>query len=115
MSKKIDDIATILLIILGFIHIILTPIFYKTFDLDSLWFAGTGLAFLFLGFINIFRIRTTEMFIKKLCSLGNAMAFVYCILIVLKLSEPQAFVSLIVLLIIFGLSLVDLKQSKSVN
>ncbi len=115
MRKKIDYIATILLLILGSVHIILTPVFYKTFDLNTLWFAGTGLAFVFLGFINIFRIKTTDIFIKRLCSFGNALAFIFCIFIVIKLAEPQAFISLIDLLILFGLSLADLRLSKNVN
>ena len=115
MRKKVDYIATILLLILGSIHTILTPVFYKTFDLNALWFAGTGLAFVFLGFINIFRIKTTERIIKIFCLFGNVLAFFYCILIVLKLGEPQAFISLFDLLVLLVLSLVDLKLSKNLN
>lgn len=115
MRKKLDYVATILLLILGSVHTILTPVFYKTFDLDALWFIGTGLAFVFLGFINISRIKTTEIFIKILCPIGNALAFIYCIFIVLKLAEPQAFISFFDLLVLLVLSLIDLKLTKNMN
>lgn len=93
MRKKLDYVSTILLLLLGSAHTILTPVFYKTFDLNALWFAGTGLAFVFLGFLNISRMKTTDNTIKILCLVGNGLAFVYCIFIVLKLGEPQAFIS----------------------
>ena len=98
MRRKLDYTATIVILILWSVHTILTPLFYKTFDLGALWFAGTGLAFIFLGFINISRIKTTEIGINILCIVGNVIAFIYCIFIVLKLSEPQAFISLLDLL-----------------
>lgn len=115
MRKKIDYVFTILLLVLGSIHTVLTPVFYKTFTLNALWFAGTGLAFVFLGFINFSRIKTTERLIKMLCSLGNALALIYCILMVIKLAEPQAFIGLIDLLVLSGLSFIDLRLSKDVN
>jgi len=115
MTKIIDYIATILLLILGSVHTIMTPVFYKTFDRNALWFIGTGLSFVFLGLINIARIKTTENIIKILCPIGNALAFIYCIFIVIKLSAPQAFVSLIVLLFLFVLSLINLKSIKKMN
>lgn len=110
MKNIIDYIVTIILIMLGSIHTILTPIFYSALDVDSLWFAGTGLAFLFLGFINIFRIRTNEIFIKAFCLFSNSIVFVYCILIVLILTKPQALISLIDLFFLLVLSLVDVNS-----
>ncbi len=115
MRKKLDYVATILILILGSAHTILTPMFYKTFDLDALWFAGTGLSFVFLGFLNISRIKTTEIVIKILALSGNVLAFIYCIFIVLKLAEPQAFISLVDLLSLSVLSLIDLKLAKNIN
>ncbi len=112
MRKKLDYVSTILLLLLGSAHTILTPVFYKTFDLNALWFAGTGLAFVFLGFLNISRMKTTDNTIKILCLVGNGLAFVYCIFIVLKLGEPQAFISFFDLLLLLVLSFIDWKVSK---
>ncbi len=89
--------------------------FYKTFDVNALWFAGTGLAFVFLSFINISRIKTNEKSVKTLCLFGNGSAFIFCILIVIKLGEPQAFISLIDLFVLTGLSLIDFKLSGNMD
>ena len=112
MRRKIDYIFTTFLIILGICHTALTPMFYKIFDLNALWFAGTGLAFMFLGLFNVSRLKTTEKFIKILCSVGNALAFIFCILIVMQLTQPQAFICLFTLFVLLGLSLIDFRLSE---
>ena len=112
MKKIIDYLAALFIFILGSAHTVLTPLFYKTFDLDALWFAGTGLAFVFLGFTNIARIRTTELIITLLCLFGNVLTLIFCVCIVIKLAEPQAYISLFVLLFLFSLSLIDVKIKK---
>jgi hypothetical protein len=101
-----------LLIILGVCHTSFTPVFYKTFDLNALWFAGTGLAFVFLGLINVFRLQTTVMFIRLLCSISNALALIFSIFIFLKMAQAQVFISLFILLILLGLSLMDFRLSR---
>ena len=105
--------ALLFVFILGSVHTVLTPLFYKTFDLDALWFAGTGLAFVFLGFINFTRIRTSELVNTLLCLFGNVLALIFCICFVTKLAEPQAYISLFVLLFLFSLSLIDVKLKKN--
>jgi len=112
MRKKIDFIAILLIIILGSVHTIMTPVFYKTFDLSALWFAGTGLAFVFLGIINISRVKTSEIFIIRLCFAINIIAVVYGVLVVAKIAKPHAYFSLVVLLLLLLLSFIDLMSSK---
>ena len=111
MKTKIDYTFTVLLIILGIFHTSFTPVFYKVIDLNALWFAGTGLAFVFLGLINVSRLQTTGMLIRLLCSISNALTLIFCILIFLKMAQPQVFISLFLLVILLGLSLWDLRSS----
>lgn len=115
MKTKIDYTFTVLLIFLGICHTSFTAVFYRTFDLNALWFAGTGLAFVFLGLINIFRLQTTGMLIRVLCSISNALALIFCIFILLKMAQPQVFISLFILVILLGLSLWDLRSSSAVR
>ncbi|MBN1904713.1 MAG: hypothetical protein JW927_06415 [Deltaproteobacteria bacterium] len=115
MKTKIDYTFTVLLIVLGVCHTSFTPIFYKVFDLNALWFAGTGMAFVFLGLINISRLQTTGMLMKILCSISNALALIFCILIFLKMAQPQVFISLFILLILLGFSLFDLRSSRAIR
>lgn len=110
MRKKIDFVFSAILVILGAVHIVMTPVFYKVFNLNSLWFAGTGLSFLFLGLMNFIRIQTHETFNHQVCAAGNTAALIYCVLIVIKMTEPQAFISLLDLATLWIFSLMDLKQ-----
>jgi hypothetical protein len=115
MKTKIDYTFTVFLIILGICHTSFTPVFYKVFDLNALWFAGTGLAFVFLGLINVSRLQTTGMLTRLLCSISNALALVFSILIFLKMAQPQVFISLFILIILLGFSLFDLKSSHAIR
>ncbi len=113
MRKKIDYIAIALILLLGLLHTIMTPVFYKAFDLSAIWFAGTGLAFVFLGVINIARVKTPEILIKRLCLAVNLIAVIYGVFVVIKLVKPHAYFSLIVLLFLLILSFIDLASSKN--
>ncbi len=110
MKKILNYIAISLILILGSIHIILTPLFHAAFDLNAVWFAGAGLAFVFLGIINICRLKSTDHVIRKLCFISNLIAVIFCIFIVIKLAQPHAFISLIDLLLLSVLSFFDLKK-----
>ena len=51
---------------LGVIHTALTPLFYDRFSPDALWFAGTGLALVFLGLLNLVAERVWELWREDL-------------------------------------------------
>jgi hypothetical protein len=108
MKKILNYLSIALILLLGVVHVVLTPLFYKTFDLSSLWFAGTGLSFVFLGIINVSRVNTKNKSIKVIGLLANSLALILCILIVMKLRQPQAYIGLFVLALLFLLSLIDL-------
>jgi hypothetical protein len=110
MKKNLNYVLITILIILGCVHASMTPVFYKVFDLDALWFAGAGLSFVFLGFINIARIKSREMMVRALCLTGNLMGLVYCVTIAMKLPEPQANIGIVTLFILSILSVWDMKQ-----
>jgi hypothetical protein len=99
-------------LLLGAIHIGFTPVIYKTIDLSALWFAGTGMAFLFLGVVNISRIRSTDRTLRILCLLSNIISIVFGFLVVVKLRQPHAYFSLIVLLLLLILSVSDILSAK---
>jgi len=113
MRKKIDSIAIALILFLGLLHASMTPVLYKAFYLYALWFAGTGLAFVFLGVINIARVKTSEILIKRLCFTVNLIAVIYGVFVVIKLAKPHAYFSLIVLLFLLILSIIDLAFTKN--
>ncbi|MCP4323329.1 MAG: hypothetical protein GY787_16075 [Alteromonadales bacterium] len=114
LIKITEYIVTLLLLLLGIAHTALTPMFYKEFDLNSLWFSGVGLGFVFLGLLNLSRINTTEMMTKKMALIGNFIALIYSVLLVIKLGKPQTFVSLAVLLTLFSLSVFAVKRESKI-
>jgi hypothetical protein len=63
---------------------------------------------MFFGFINICRIDTKETRIKIACLSSNFIAFIYTLVIMLKLVEFRAYVSFIDLLILLVLSSIHL-------
>ena len=82
------------LLLIGVIHAALTPLFYDKFSPDALWFAGTGLALVFLSLLNIVAERIRAGWILKICVAANLIGFIYGVLIVIALPETQAFISL---------------------
>jgi hypothetical protein len=99
--KTLHKISSILLIALGGVHTALTPVFYGRFSLNALWFAGSGLTMIFLGFLNIALSRTIgrDRLVKILCYIANLITTAFGVLLVTLDSEPQ---------VIFGLVLIVL-------
>jgi hypothetical protein len=85
-------------LLLGLIHTALTPVFYREFSEDALWFAGTGLALVFLSLLNIAAERVCEPWILNMSIGANLTGCIYSLLIVIALPEFQAFVSLLIFL-----------------
>lgn len=94
--KTIHKVSAWALIGLGILHTSLTPLFYSAFDIDALWFAGTGLGILFLGLFNLAVLKASVSF--NLCLIANLIGSVYGVLIVIVLPEPQAFLALLAFL-----------------
>jgi hypothetical protein len=113
MKKIFNYVAISLILLLGLTHTSLTPLFYKTFDLSALWFAGTGLSFIFLGLINISRVRSSDKNLRILCLIANIVALIFCILIVLVISQPQVYLSLFGIALLMILSIIELLPVES--
>lgn len=81
---------------LGVIHTALTPLFYDRFSPNALWFAGTGLALVFLGLLNLVAERVWETWALNICIAANLVGCVYSFLIVFALPEIQAYIAAII-------------------
>jgi hypothetical protein len=117
MKKKVDYGFTVVLLLLGSIHTLLTPMFFKHFNENFLWFAGTGLSLVYLSFLNFSRILTTLFGIRLMCVIGNSLglAFMICLMNTGVGVSPQAIVSLVCYLSLFLFSLYDVRQSKTIK
>ena len=57
--KSLYRSSTIVLLLLGIGHTLMTPVFYPEFTEEFLWFAGTGLGLLYLALLNIAALMLT--------------------------------------------------------
>jgi hypothetical protein len=73
-------------------------VFYKTFSLDALWFAASGLALIFLGLLNIAAERVLEKWILNLSIAATFMGFAFVVTGFILLREVQAVIALIIFL-----------------
>jgi hypothetical protein len=117
MKKKIDIVFTSITLLLGAVHITLTPTMYEHFSDEAHIFIGLGLAFLFLACINFARLITKNKLVIILSLICNMLCLIYLILpiILLGVKEPQGFIAIVVVLILTIFSLLDLIKSKIVN
>ena len=82
------------LLMLGIIHSALTPVFYKSFSTDALWFFGTGLALVFLSLLNIAASRLLVSWLLKMTLIANFIGTIFSVAMVLVLRAPQAYIGL---------------------
>lgn len=103
--EKTYKIVSYTLILLGVLHSSLTPIFYKTFNADALWFFGTGLTFIFMGLYNLASIKVKILSISRISVILNFIGTVFTIAIAYILKEPQAYLAMVLVIAIFLLSI----------
>jgi len=108
--RKIDYFFTSIIVLLGIMHISLTTTFYETFNDEANIYIGMGLAFVFLGVINIVRLLADQRKITVLCLGCNVIAISYLVFyaVMLKKVEPQGLVTIFLILIPSLLSITKL-------
>lgn len=82
--KTIHKVSIWIILILSVGHtLVATPAVYAPeFTAEALWFAGAGLGWIFLSFFNIVIIQTPNSTGLTLCILANALASIYCFLVI---------------------------------
>ncbi|MBA2341384.1 MAG: hypothetical protein H0V88_13415 [Pyrinomonadaceae bacterium] len=57
----------------------MTPIFFKRFTQDALWFAGGGVMIIFISFFNFILMKDVgrERFVRTLCHSANMIGLVF--------------------------------------
>lgn len=103
------------LLMLGLIHAALTPLFYKTLSVDSLWFFGTGLCLVFLSLLNIAASKLLNIWLLNLTLIANIAGTLFSATIVFVLKEPQAYIGLIFHSIVLTACYLTLKSMNNDN
>ncbi|KAA3610623.1 MAG: hypothetical protein DWQ05_21640 [Calditrichaeota bacterium] len=75
--KKSYKIITYLIIVIGFVHISVTPAIFNQFTMQVGWFIGVGLLAFTLGFLNIANWRSNDDLLIRRLTIGANMATVF--------------------------------------
>lgn len=109
MLKTVHRISTFLLIALGVVHTSLTPVLVGRLSQGAMYFAGAGLAMIFVGFLNVILNGEAgrQATVRALTYAANLLVLAFGALAVLVIREPQAYFGMLLLVVItataFGL------------
>lgn len=92
--KLILTILSYAMTLLGTIHTVLTPVFYPRLTPGAAWFAGTGLALVFLGLLNYASAKVFQKWLLNICAVADIVGVVFTCLIVITLPSLQSFIAL---------------------
>ena len=91
MLKQIDIGLSYLATGLGVVFLIITPMYTRSFfSRAGVEYMGAVLFLIFLGLLNIARIRSQHRSARTVAILANVMALLYLVLVVAVLQEPAA-------------------------
>jgi hypothetical protein len=92
--KAAYRICSWLIVALGCAHIIFTFHDYDRFSLGAMWFAGSGLALVFAGFLNVAHLRAggRDPVVRALTVLTDAACALLFVAALSLMRQPQVFV-----------------------
>jgi hypothetical protein len=105
--KLIRIIFALMTAFLGAVHIGFTPVFYPGCRLDSMWFAGTGLALVFVGLANGLLIGRSELWTKICGGIANFAALTLMTMVAIMLRQPHAWLACLLILGLFVMGVID--------
>jgi hypothetical protein len=104
-------ICSWLIVALGCAHFAFTFLDYEEFSLRAMWFAGSGLALVFAGFLNVALLRSggRDALVRALTILTDALCAVLFVAALSLMRQPQVFVgvALFALATLFAATLRD--------
>jgi lysylphosphatidylglycerol synthetase-like protein (DUF2156 family) len=99
--RVLDYVLAGIIFGLGIVHCLVTFAQYKAFTLGAVWFFGAGLALLFLGMLNLLRIRHGRLaWLRPFAAIANLLTLALAAAVAMKMdlpSNPQALVLLLAL------------------
>lgn len=99
MLKRVHKVSVYLLIGLGIVHTLLTPVFNKELSVEAMYFASAGLAMAVIGLLNIAMSRNVDDRVTvNLCRIASVLFTLLGLLTALALREPQAYFGSVLLL-----------------
>lgn len=106
--KRLDRIATAIVLFLGVGHVVATPSYAPSFTQEAAWFSGSGLTLVFVAFLNLARLAAPEgsRRLRRLCFAANILTLAWITAITAMVLAPQAFVAAAAVLMVTVASLI---------
>lgn len=92
--RTIRRVCAWLLVALGAAHVLFTAVEHDALSPDAVWFAGAGLALVFLGLLNLAVAAADHRPADAICRVANVLGAAYGLLAVIAVPVPQAFLGL---------------------
>ena len=90
MLNQIDKVLSWLVVGLGILFIALTPMYASFPSGDGIEYIGAVLFLVFLGMLNLARVKSQHQTARNLSICANVVAFIYLISAYLIVHEPAA-------------------------
>ncbi|MEM9935728.1 MAG: hypothetical protein AAF824_19030 [Bacteroidota bacterium] len=94
--KTAKRLISILLLLIGLIHIGVSFTLFSALSSEALWFVSGGLVLIFSGFFNLFLCANGDTDLKKISYLRivNLILFLFLVLMVIQLPMIPGFIGL---------------------
>lgn len=97
--KTAYTVTAVVISLLGAVHAGFTYLNFDRFDMDAVWFLGSGVAIVLAGFVNIALIRSADRVIRILCIATNLLFLSGFAGATFMLPQPQVYFGALVFLI----------------
>jgi hypothetical protein len=114
MLATLRRVATYGVIALGAVHTVAARC-YGELSPDAVWFAGSGLALVFLGLLNVAADATATARAWVPCRIGNVLGVAFGAPAAIAVGEPQGYVGLIFLVALAVTSFVSAGEDASLK
>lgn len=79
--RTVHQVSTALIILLGVVHVVLTPVWFDEFVMRVMWYVAQGLMAILVGFVNIIAVRNRwqDTITVRLCHTANLLGLTFAV------------------------------------
>jgi hypothetical protein len=101
--ETLHKIVTLFVILLGVVHLGLTPLFFNELTTYVMWYVAQGLLAVVIGFLNLATARAAwrDPFTARLCHGANGLGLVFIALYSIVDASPPSMVAMVLFVLLF--------------
>ncbi|NJN42048.1 MAG: hypothetical protein HC811_07335 [Flammeovirgaceae bacterium] len=101
--KLTHSICTIILIVIGCVHIIFSIVIFNSLSEDTMWFIGSGLSIIYLGLMNfLFKNNLHQRSTYLITQVSNALLLAFMLSLNVVSPMIPGFVGLFAVMVLIG-------------